>query len=128
MDVNKYIGNKIREFRERKNLTQEEIAEFLKTTPQTISRYEIGDRKTNQDILFKLAEYFQISINDFFPPLNIKNNTNSNIKYSVEETFEKVLKSKGIIDENDNISQDDFNRLMAFIDNNKDLLIKKDRD
>lgn len=73
MDINKYIGNKIRSFREQKNLTQEEVAEYLNTTPQTISRYEIGDRKTNQDILFKLAEYFRVSINDFFPPLSFDN-------------------------------------------------------
>lgn len=83
MDINKYIGNKIRNFREQKNLTQEEVAEYLNTTPQTISRYEIGDRKTNQDILFKLAEYFKISINEFFPPLNFDNaisiDINSNI-------------------------------------------------
>ena len=57
MDINKYIGNKIREFRTRKNITQEELAEFLNTTPQTISRYEIGDRKTNQDVLFSLANF-----------------------------------------------------------------------
>lgn len=73
MDINKYIGNKMRSFREQKNLTQEEVAEYLNTTPQTISRYEIGDRKTNQDILFKLAEYFRVSINDFFPPLSFDN-------------------------------------------------------
>ena len=75
MNINKYIGTKIREFREKRNLTQEEIAEYLKTTAQTISRYEIGDRKTNQDILFKLAEYFKVSINDFFPPLSFDNAT-----------------------------------------------------
>lgn len=75
MDINKYIGNKIRELRERKNLTQEDLAEYLNTTSQTISRYEIGNRKTNQDILFKLAEFFKISINDFFPPLSFDNAT-----------------------------------------------------
>lgn len=73
MNINKYIGNKIRNLREQRNLTQEEIAEYLNTTPQTISRYEIGDRKTNQDLLFKLAEYFKVSINDFFPPLSFDN-------------------------------------------------------
>lgn len=73
MDINKYIGSKIREFRERKNLTQDDVAEYLGTTLQTISRYELGDRKTNQDVLFKLAEYFKISINDFFPPLSFDN-------------------------------------------------------
>lgn len=73
MDINKFIGSKIREFRERKNVTQEELAEFLNTTPQTISRYEIGDRKANNDILFKLSDFFKISINDFFPPTTYNN-------------------------------------------------------
>ena len=73
MNINKYIGNKIRELREKRNLTQEELAEYLNTTSQTVSRYEIGDRKTNQDILYKLAEYFKVSINDFFPPLSFDN-------------------------------------------------------
>ena len=80
MDINKYIGNKIRSLRESKNLTQEEVAEYLNTTPQTISRYEIGDRKTNQDILFKLAEYFKVSINEFFPSLSFDNATVLDIK------------------------------------------------
>lgn len=69
MNINKYIGQRIRDLRISKNITQEELAEYLKTTSQTISRYEIGDRKTNNDILFKLADYFKVSINDFFPPL-----------------------------------------------------------
>ena len=29
MDINKYIGNKIRELRTKRNITQEELAEFL---------------------------------------------------------------------------------------------------
>lgn len=70
IDVNKYVANKIKEYRVRRNMPQIELAEALNTTPQTISRYEKGDRKTNQDILFQLAEIFGISINDFFPPLN----------------------------------------------------------
>ena len=73
MDVNKYIGSKIKEFRIKKNIGQEELAEFLHTTPQTISRYELGQRKTGNDILFDLAEYFNVSINDFFPTINYDN-------------------------------------------------------
>lgn len=69
MNINKYIGEKIRYFRQQKNITQEELAEFLNTTPQTVSRYEIGERKTNQDVLFTLADYFGVSINEFFPPI-----------------------------------------------------------
>lgn len=70
MDVNKYIGEKIKRFRTSKNLTQQEVGEYLGTTSQTVSRYENGILQTNQDVLFKLADFFNISINDFFPPIN----------------------------------------------------------
>lgn len=73
MDTNKYIGSKIKEFRISKNITQEELGEFLNTTSQTVSRYENGERKTSNDMLFQLADYFNVSINDFFPSLNFNN-------------------------------------------------------
>lgn len=73
--VNKYIGEQIRKYRNQKNITLEELAEYLETTPQAISRYELGDRKTDNDTLFKLAEYFGTSVNSFFPPLNFDNGT-----------------------------------------------------
>lgn len=83
MDINKYIGQMICKFREQKNITQKELAEYLNTTPQTISRYEIGDRKANQDILFKLANYFNVSINDFFPPTKETKNIEDLKEYNV---------------------------------------------
>ena len=73
MDTNKYIGEQIRRLRMKQNITQEELAEYLNTTAQTVSRYEIGDRKTNNDILFQLADFFKVSINEFFPPLQFDN-------------------------------------------------------
>lgn len=72
-DITKYVASKIKEYREKKNVTQQELAEALKTTQQSIARYESGDRKTDNDILFKLADYFGVSINDFFPPLTFDN-------------------------------------------------------
>ena len=67
MDVNRFIADKIKYYRNLRGMTQEELAEYLNTSPQTISRYENGDRKTNNDTLFALAKLFKISINDFFP-------------------------------------------------------------
>ena len=67
MEINKYVGSKIKEYRQNKGITQQELAEYLNTTSQTVSRYEGGILETNNNILFKLAEYFNISIDDFFP-------------------------------------------------------------
>lgn len=68
MDLKKYIGSKIRELREKRNMSLEELADLLETTRQTVSRYERGDRQANQDILFQLSDIFNVSIDEFFPP------------------------------------------------------------
>jgi len=69
LEINKIIGDKIRKFRQNKNITQEELADFLGVSTQAVSRYELGDRKVDNDILYKLADYFNVSIDNFFPPI-----------------------------------------------------------
>lgn len=79
MDLKEYIGNQIRIFRKSAGFTQDELAKRLNTTKQTISRYEKGERKANQDMLFKLCDIFDVSIDDFFPAVskNAVESTNS---------------------------------------------------
>lgn len=67
MDLAKYVGEQIKKFRERRNMTQDDLAEKLGTTRQSISRYEIGERKANQDILFALSDILGVAVDDFFP-------------------------------------------------------------
>ena len=70
MELKKYIGTQIKTFRKSAGFTQDELAKRLNTTKQTISRYEKGDRKANQDMLFELCDIFGVSIDDFFPSQN----------------------------------------------------------
>ncbi len=81
MDLKKYIGIKIKELRIKKDINQEQLAELLGTTKQTVSRYEKGDRQANQDILFKLSDIFNVSVDYFFPP-----------KQNTSDEFEKALR------------------------------------
>lgn len=76
MELNKFIGMKIKSFRESRSMTQDELAELLNTTRQSISRYENGERKANQDLLFELASIFKVSLDDFFPVRNLYEQTN----------------------------------------------------
>lgn len=73
MDINNFASEKLKELRLKKNITQEELAEELNMTQQQIARYENGQRYFKQDLLFKLANYFNVSINDFFPPTTFDN-------------------------------------------------------
>ena len=76
MELNIYIGQKIKEFRTKEKMTQSDLAKVLDTTKQTISRYEKGDRKAGQDTLFTLCDIFNVSIDDFFPPIQSPNTSN----------------------------------------------------
>ena len=70
MDLKDFVGLKIKEFRTGNRLTQKALAEKLGVTKQTVSRYEKGERKANQDILFALCDIFGVTIDDFFPSKN----------------------------------------------------------
>ena len=73
MELSKYVGSQIRRLREQHGWDQEKLAGKLNTSRVSISRYESGLRKANQDTLFDLADIFNVSINEFFPrPENIK--------------------------------------------------------
>lgn len=62
-----YVGSRIRNLRESRNMTPEKLAEKLGVSRVAVNRYETGARKANQDVLFELANIFHVSINDFFP-------------------------------------------------------------
>jgi len=67
MKLQEFIGERIRYYRNLKNMNQEELADMLNTTKQAVSRYENGNRQANQDILFELSNIFDVCIDDFFP-------------------------------------------------------------
>lgn len=123
-DLRKYAGSVIRKLRERKNMSQDELAEQLNITRQAISRYENGDRGVNQDLLFQLASIFNVKIDEFFPPLN---NNYSKQKITKEEEFnllKDTLKKKGFLDENEDLSEENYNRLIDFAKANKPFIMK----
>ena len=73
MELKHYIGAKLKEYRKDNKMTQQDLADRLNTTKQTIGRYEKGTRKVNQDILFKLCDIFHVTLDDFFPTDTIDN-------------------------------------------------------
>lgn len=108
MDLKKYIGNQIKTFRKSAGFTQDELAKRLNTTKQTISRYEKGERKANQDMLFKLCDIFNVSIDDFFPVVS---------KNAVEST-------NSIPDEPDLLTQQITDKVVQLTTQNKKIVLR----
>lgn len=57
------IGKNIRDLREQKNLTQDQLAEQLFVTRQTVSNYETGRSRPDIDMLIRIAETLGTDVN-----------------------------------------------------------------
>ena len=58
------IGNKIKQYRELNKMTQKDIAEILGVEPATISKYEAGTIEPSIESLKRLAETFNVTIDE----------------------------------------------------------------
>ena len=58
------LGDKIKLYRENKKMTQNDIANILNVSPATVSKYESGSLEPNIESLKRLAELFEISIDE----------------------------------------------------------------
>lgn len=56
------IGKNIRDLRTRKNLTQDELAEKLFVTRQTVSNYETGKSRPDIEMLLRISEVLEADI------------------------------------------------------------------
>ncbi|WP_196596036.1 LexA family protein [Pectinatus frisingensis] len=66
----------LKNLREKRELTQAALAKDLKISPSTIAMYERGDRNPDPDMLKKIANYFNVSI-DYLLGNSIYGNTTS---------------------------------------------------
>ena len=58
------IGSFLKELRKEKNLTQEQLAEYLNTSRRTISRWETGNNLPDLDILIELSDYYDVDLRE----------------------------------------------------------------
>lgn len=67
------IGKNIKTLRTKKNMTQDELAEKLFVTRQTVSNYETGRSRPDVDMLAKIAEVLETDANTviYGPPAEI---------------------------------------------------------
>ena len=83
------VGERLRELRIAKDLTQAQVADGINCTPAAYNRYETGERQPPIDALTKLADYFGVSLDYLVGRAPIRDSALSN--YEIE--FIKKLRS-----------------------------------
>ena len=86
------IGNKIKKYRELNKMTQKDVAEILEVEPGTISKYETGMIEPNIESLKRLAETFNITVDELIKDEEKFDVTKINILEVLREQKEMELK------------------------------------
>lgn len=62
----KYLKNWLEEIRKERGITQEELAKILEVSRQTVGSLENGRYNPSIILAFKIARYFEMTIEDIF--------------------------------------------------------------
>lgn len=78
------LSEKIKELRKARGLSQEEMAERLHVSRQTISKWEKGLSAPNADYLILLADLFEISVSELLGTSEDKQDTDKDVSKQLE--------------------------------------------
>nr|WP_300128056.1 helix-turn-helix transcriptional regulator [uncultured Butyricicoccus sp.] len=56
------LGEKLRELRKQNSVTQAKLANYLNLDASSVAKYESGKVTPSPDILLKIAQYFNVSV------------------------------------------------------------------
>lgn len=154
---NQEVGSILKKHRIERGYSLEELAKKLNNTitRQALFKYENNEARIKiktfkeickalnlepDDIIEEIAQNTYISIYKKFDDKNTYKKNFDNIDktgisnkrlifyYNFNlETIKSILKKENIITENENFTEEDYDRLIQFIKANKDFIIKKDK-
>lgn len=103
----------LKKLRKEKKLSQKEVADAIGVARSTYTQYELGDSQPAYEILKKLAEFFDVSVDYLLGIDHLRNRPSDAEKF--EENIKK-LDPKRVILFNDfaNMDEEDFEQLVQF--------------
>lgn len=108
------IGERIKKIRLEKGMTQKEIAESIGIATNSFSRYEIGEREPNLEMINRIANALNVS------PIQLIFNENTND--FLKKIGEKAIEMTDFYNENNIAIPDEEN---IFLSNKYNILNKK---
>ena len=116
------VGNKIKEYRTKNNVTQEGLAKLLMVSDKTISSYECDRTMPDINTLFKIANIFKTSIFSLIDDGIYDNKVELELKLKVDnDTYKKVL-NRFNSNNSEKLEQIDTNYIPKFKDFNDEWL------
>lgn len=102
------FGDRLKELRKSKNITQTDIAKMYGVTDATVSAWEVGKAQPSYDVLTNLAQYFNVTT-DYL--LGFNQDDLDNI-----ERLKLVLREAGMLNgDNEDMTKEDFEKAMQIV-------------
>lgn len=67
------LGNRIKTLREESGMKQEDLANKMSVSPSAIGMYETNKREPNNELILKLAQFFNVSTDYLLGKTDVKN-------------------------------------------------------
>ena len=93
-DIAKILGQRIRNYRTAKGLSQEKLAELSGCHPTYIGQIERGDKNATVESIEKIASALEISLSTLFEKLNAAEDTKNSIPLACYEFLSSKTKEE----------------------------------
>lgn len=106
LTIDEYVGQKLRDYREKVGLTLLDLSERVGVSHQQIHKYEIGQTKISMGMLYKFCKIFSITPNCFFDGYPFENDEEGVLKDDDISEFNPIDKINVLLIEDN--SEDQF--------------------
>lgn len=111
-----FLNNNIKYLRSKNGISQQGLADKIGIDRSTVSRIENNEIETTIDNAIKIAEALNVPLYDLVGKDLRLNNTNTPPIEEKHEEYKKILKEKGLMDEEENIDEESLDKLLKIAD------------
>ena len=112
-DNKNYTNTNVKYLREKKAISQTKLARDLNIDTSTLAKWENNTRQITLEWAIKLANYFNMDVGNF---ISVNQITNTSSKINSDEEYKKILKEKGLMDDEENIDEESLDKLLKIAD------------
>lgn len=114
------LGERLKQLRSKKELTQAEMAKEIGISQSTYALYETDKRQPDYDKLFSIAQYFAVTTDYLLgvsdDPRPVNPSTNKSASARETRQLEKLLEMDGLTFKGAPLSEDDKNKIKAALE------------